>query len=35
MEQGVISTFKTCHLKKTFDMLIKAVDDKNVIVKEF
>jgi len=35
MEQGGISTFKTSYLKKTFDMLIKAVDDKNMPVKEF
>jgi len=35
MEQGRILTFKTSYLKKPFDMLIKAVDDKNMTVKEF
>ena len=34
MEQGGISTFKTCYLKKTFYTLIKAVDDKNMTIKE-
>jgi hypothetical protein len=35
MDHGVIATFKTYYLKKTFDMLVKAVDDKNMSVKEF
>ncbi|GFG29801.1 hypothetical protein Cfor_00232 [Coptotermes formosanus] len=35
MDQGVIATFKAYYLKKTFDMLGKAVDDKNMSVKEF
>ena len=35
MEQAGISPFKTCYLKKTFDTLIKAVDDKSMTVKEF
>jgi len=35
MEQAGILTFKTCYWKKTFDMLIKAVDDKSMTVKEF
>jgi len=35
MEQAGISTFKTCFLKKTFGMLIKAVDYKSTTVKEF
>ena len=35
MGQGGISTFKTRYMKKTFNMLIKAVDDKSMIVKEF
>jgi hypothetical protein len=35
MDHGVIATFKTYYLKKTFDMLVKAVDDKNTSVTEF
>jgi len=35
MDHGVIATFKTYYLKKTFDMLVKAVDEKNMSVKEF
>jgi hypothetical protein len=35
MDQRMISTFKMYYLKKTFDMLMKAVDDKNMTVKEF
>jgi len=35
MDHGVIATLKTYYLKKIFDMLVKAVDDKNMSVKEF
>jgi hypothetical protein len=35
MDQGVIATFKAYYLKKTFETLVKAVDDKNMGVKEF
>jgi hypothetical protein len=30
-----MATFKAYYLKKTFDMLVKAVDIKNMSVKEF
>jgi hypothetical protein len=35
MDHGVIATFKTYYLKKIFDMLVRAVDDKHMSVKEF
>jgi hypothetical protein len=35
MEQAGISTSKICFLKKTFGMLLKAVDYKSMTVKEF
>jgi hypothetical protein len=35
VDQGAISSFKTCYLKKKYDMLCKAVDDKGMSVKEF
>jgi hypothetical protein len=35
MDQGVNLTFKTYYLQKTFDTLVKAVNDKNMTVKAF
>jgi hypothetical protein len=35
MDKGVSATFKAYYLKKTLDGLVKAMNDKNMSVKEF